>query len=204
MRYGRRELAIAGICAAGTLTVGLVLSLPRTTHAEEIADSDRRGDYEEEGMKFGDVVVRGKLVPAAGAPGGWTLLRTIENQSDEPATCVLEERVMRQETMVNARVGPPARAVLLRNQTFSLGPREKRSVGVHLPASLASQIAMAHRERAMIERAHEQLVMTGHPNKLAQRTFMTFDVEYLTPLPPGATAEVPVDNGVRPASMAMP
>ncbi len=199
-----RDLAKAAVRAAGTAAVVLTVALPRTTHAEPIEDSERQGEWEEEGMKFGNVVVRGQLVAAASAPGGWTLVRTLENKSDEPAHCVVEERIMRTETMIDARVGPSGRAVLLRNQPIALGPHEKRTIGVVLPAPLAAEIAAAHRSRVTIERAHERVITTGTSDPVAQRTFMTFDVEYLTPLPPGATAVLPVDNGVRPAAMMMP
>lgn len=200
-----RDLARVVVLAAGTAAVVLTFALPRTTYAEPIADSERTGEWEGEGMKFGDIVVHGELVAAASAPGGWTLVRTVENTSDEPASCVVEERVMRTETMVNARVGPSARPALVRNQTFALGPREKKTIGVRLPERLGAQITAAHRSRAIAEQAHGRVVMTGKHDPAAERTFMTYDIQYLTPLPPGATAALPDDSGhLRPASYSMP
>lgn len=200
-----RDLAKVAILAVGTAAVVLTLALPRTTHADPIADGDRQGEWEEEGMRFGDVVVQGKLVADGSVPGGWTLVRTLENKSDQPASCVVEERVMATETMLDARVGPSGRAALLRNQTIKLGPHEKRSIGVRLPESLGAKITAGHRTRAMAMQAQGRMLESGEPDPLAHRTFMAFDVEYLTPLPPGATAAPPVDNGfARPASYAMP
>jgi hypothetical protein len=193
------------VLAAGTAAVVLTFALPRTTHAEPVADSDRQGEWAEEGMKFGDIVIQGKLVADGSVPGGWTLVRTLENTSDEAASCTVEERVMRTETMLNARVGPSARPVLQRMQTIALGPHEKRSIGVRLPESLGAQMTAAHRTRAIAQQAHSRVVMTGKSEAAATRTFMAFDIQYLTALPPGATAEVPRDNGhIRPASYAMP
>jgi hypothetical protein len=112
---------------------------------------------------------------------------------------------MATETMLNARVGPAARAVLLRTQKIALRPHERKSVGVRLPESLGVQITAAHRARAMAMQAQERVSMTGAREPMADRTFKTFEVEYLTPLPPGATAAAPADNGFsRPASLAMP
>jgi hypothetical protein len=200
MVHRARGLVTPAVLAAGTVAVVLVLALPRTTHAEPIEDGERRGEWEEEGMKFGDIVVKGQLV--ATSTGGWTLVRTLENRSDEPAKCVLEERIMRTETMIGARVGPPARAVLLRNQPIALGPNEKRTIGVRLPEALSAEIAAAHKKRVAIERAYERGITTGKVDSSARQTFHTFEVEYYKPLPPGATAAPPEDNGVtRPGSM---
>jgi hypothetical protein len=197
MRQRLRDLVNAAIFAGGAAAVVLTMALPRTTHAEPIADIDRQGEWAEEGMKFGNILVRGELVADGSAPGGWALLRTLENQSDAPESCVLEERVTRTETMMGARVTPPATAVLLRNQPIALAPHEKKSIGVRLPPSLGAQITAAHRTRALIERAYARTVESGKVDPFAERTFMTFEVAYFTPLPAGATAAPPEDNGVR-------
>jgi hypothetical protein len=200
-----RDLVKMAVLAAGAMAVGLTIALPRTTHADPIADSERQGEWEEEGMRFGDIVVQGKLVADGSVPGGWTLVRTLENKSDERASCIVEERVMGTETMLDARVGPSARAVLLRNQKIVLGPREKRTMGVRLPESLGAKITAGHRARAMAEQARARVIDSGKPDSVASRTFTAFDVEYLTPLPAGATAAAPADNGFsRPAGYAMP
>ena len=205
MRIRARDLAKFAVLAASTTAVALTVALPRTTHAEPIADSERQGEWAEEGMKFGDIVIHGSLVADGSAPGGWALVRTIENTSDEPASCAVEERVTSTETMLDARVGPSARPVLQRNQTISLKPHEKRTIGVRLPESLGTQITAGHRIRAIAMQARGRISETGEVDPRAHQTFKAFDVEYLQALPPGATAAQPADNGFsRPASYAMP
>lgn len=198
-----RTLAATLIFAGGTVAAVLVLAWPRTTFAEEIPDSDRIGGYEEEGMKFGNIVVKGELV-ADGTPGGWSLVRTFENQSDAPEKCVIEERVLRTETMPGARVTPPSVAVVQRNQTIALGPHEKRKIGVRLSESVGAQITAGLRRKAWVEQAQQRAIAAEHYDAPAMRaTYMEFDVEYLSALPAGATAERHPNNGVtRP--MAMP
>jgi len=200
-----RNLGKTLMLAGGTAAAMLVLAFPRTTFAEEIPDSDRTGEYEEEGMKFGNVVVHGQLVADGSVPGGWTLVRTLENQSDQPEKCLLEERVLRTETMPGARVTPPPVAVVQRNQTVALGPHEKRKIGVVLPAAVGAQITAGRRRQVWIERAQERAVAAQRYDAPEMRaTYMTFDVEYLTALPPGATAERRQDNGVtRPERMEL-
>jgi hypothetical protein len=200
-----RNLGKTLMLAGGTAAALLVLVIPRTTLAEELPDSDRMGEYEEVGMKFGNVVVQGELVAANSAPGGWTLVRTFENQSDQPEKIVLEERVLRTETMPDARVTPPPVAVVLRNQTVALGPHEKRKVGIFLPPAVGAQITAARQRKAWIEGARARAIAAERYDGPEMRaTYMQFDVEYLTALPPGATAERKPDNGVtRPEGLGM-
>ena len=196
MRQRMRTLGTTLLVAGGTVAAVLVLAWPRTTFAEELPDSDRMGEYEEEGMKFGNIVVKGELV-ADGTAGGWSLERTFENQSDAPEKCVVEERVLRTETMPGARVTPASVAVVQRNQTIALGPHEKRTVGVRLSASIGAEITAGLRKKAWIEQAQQRAIAAEHYDAPAMRaTYMTFDVEYLSALPAGATAERHHDNGV--------
>lgn len=203
MRQRLRSVVIGLLCAGGTAAV-VGVSWPRTTYAEEIPDVDRMGEYEEEGMKFGNIVVNGELVAEASTPGGWSLVRTFENTSDAPEKCVIEESVLRTETMPDARVAPPPTAVVLRNQTVALGPHEKKKIGVRLPKEVGEQITAGLRRRAWIESARNRAYAAERydgPEMTA--TYMTFHVQYLTALPPGATAQRPVDNGIRrPARLA--
>lgn len=203
-----RALTTTLMFAGGTAAAVLVLAWPRTTLAEEIPDSDRTGDYEEEGMKFGNIVVKGELV-ADGTPSGWSLVRTFENQGDAPEKYVIEERVLRTETMPGARVTPASVAVVQRNQTMALGPHEKRKIGVRLPAAIGAEITAGLRKKAWIEQAQQRAIVAEHYDAPAMRaTYMTFDVEYLSALPAGATAEHHESNGVlRPiafSEIAMP
>lgn len=205
MRHRARNLSKTLMLAGGTAAFVLVAAFPRTTFAEEIPDVDRMGEYEEVGMKFGNIVVHGELVAAGSVPGGWTLVRTFENQSDQAEKCVLEERVLRTETMEGARVTPPPVAVIQRNQTIALGPHEKRKIGIVLPASVGEQITAGRRRQVWIERAMERAMAAERYDAPEMRaTYMTFGVEYLTALPPGATAARREDNGVtRPARMEL-
>jgi hypothetical protein len=196
MQHRLRTLATTLMFAGGTAAVVLVTAWPRTTMAEEIPDTDRMGEYEEAGMKFGNIVVQGQLVPD-GSPGGWSLVRTFENQSDAPEKCVLEERVLRTETMQGARVTPPPVAVVQRNQTIALGPHEKRKIGIRLPPAVGAQITAGMRRKAWIEQSQQRALAAERYDAPEMRaTYMTFDVEYLSALPPGATAARPVDTGV--------
>jgi len=137
----------------------------------------------------------------AAAPGGWTLVRTYENESDDAASCDLEERVLRTETMQGARVSPAPVAVLVRHQKIKLGPREKKAIGVYLPPALTDRMT----ESDKIARSIAAQVAAGNWSGVdLSRIYSEFRVDYLRPLPPGATAAIPVDNGIRrPERMAM-
>ena len=204
MWHRARTLAKTLMLAGGTAAAILAVTYPRTTLAEEIPDSDRQGEYDDEGMKFGNVVVKGELVADGSVPGGWTLVRTFENQSDQPEKCVVEERVLRTETMPGARVTPPPVAVVQRNQTFALGPHEKRKLGIVLPAAIGAQITAAKRRQAWVQREHDRAMNAEKYDSPAMTaTYMEFDVEYLTVLPPGATAEKRDTGVTRPERMGM-
>lgn len=203
-----RPLATTTFFAVGTLVASLTALWPRTTHADltEIPDSERQGDYDEDGMMFGNIVVKGQLVADGKAPGGWALVRTYENKGDTAETCTLEERVLRTETMPDARVNPRSVAVIVRTQKIALGPHEKRSVGVYLPPAIGAAMTQGHKTKSNIEQQREAAIAAEKYDLLQSgRTYMTFDVEYLKPLLPGTKAEVPADNGIlRPAGMPMP
>ncbi len=207
MWHRAKNLTKTLMLASGTAAAILVATFPRTTFAEEIPDSDRMGEYtdEEMGMRFGNIVVKGELVAAGSVPGGWTLVRTFENQSDQPEKCVIEERVLRTETMPGARVTPPPVAVVQRNQTVALGPHEKRKIGIILPAAVGAQITAARNRQVWVEGARERAEAAQRYDAPEMRaTYMTFDVEYLTALPPGATAERRDSGVTRPEAMPMP
>jgi len=197
-----RALATTALFAASTAGAALVVLWPRPTHAEEIPDDERRGEYEEDGIMFGKIVVKGELVAAAKAPGGWALVRTVENKSDQSETVTVEERVLRTETMPEARVNGASVAVIVRNQVITLGPHEKRSLGVSLPPAVGAQMTAGIRAKAQAESVRQRALEAERwddPN--LNRTYMTFDVEYLKPLPPGATAQAPDPNRGGPARM---
>jgi hypothetical protein len=204
-RLSTRPFAIVTLFAVGAAATALTLLWPRSTLAEVIPDEERLGEYEEDGMRFGNIVVRGELVPSATAPGGWVLVRTLENKGDAPEKCAVEERVLRTEDMLDARVTPSPTAVVLRNQPIALGPHEKRTLGISLPREIGEQITAGKNTKAAIERARERAMAAEKWDAVnVGRTFMTFHVEYRKALPPGATAAPPVDNGVRrPARMGM-
>lgn len=203
-----RPIATTLIFAAGTLMASLTVLWPRTTHADltEIPDSERQGDYDEDGMMFGSIVVKGQLVADSKAPGGWALVRTFENKADTPENCTVEERVLRTETMPDARVNPASTAIIVRTQRIALGPHEKRSVGVFLPPAVGAQMTAGHKTKASMEQRRERAIAEERYDALADgRTYMTFDVEYLKPLQPGTKAAPPLDTGTtRPAAMPAP
>lgn len=198
-----KSLAKLSLSTVGTAAVALALLFPRPTHADVLEDWERQGEYDEDGIKFGNILVKGELVATANSPGGWALVRTFENTSDAPESCTVEERVLRTETMPEARVTPPPTAVILRTQTIKLAGHEKRSIGVFVPRAIGEQITAGLRARATIEQQRERAVAAEKWGDLElERTYMTFHVEYLKPLPPGATAAVAPNLGVnRPARM---
>jgi hypothetical protein len=200
-----RPIGIVALCAFGAAASTLLVLWPRPTHAEVIDDADREGEHEEDGVKFGNIVVRGELVADGSVPGGWVLVRTLENKGDEPEKCAVEERVLRTQGMLDARVAPPPTAVILRNQPIALGPHEKRTVGVILPRAIGEQITAGLQTKASVERARERAYAAEQWDKVnLDRIYMTFHVEYLKPLPPGAKAAPPIDNGItRPERMGM-
>lgn len=199
-----RPLATITLFAAASLALTLSALWPRTTFAEAVTDAERQGEWDEDGAKFGNVVVKGELVADGTVPNGWVLVRTLENKGDEPETCQIEERILRTETMPAARVRPPPYAVLLRGVTVTLRGHEKRTLGIPLPASIGAQISANLRLLASIERGRERaLTLERYRDPVFAQTYMEFEVEYLKPLPPGATV-AKVDTGVtRPMGMPM-
>ncbi len=171
----------------------------RATYAEEIADYERQGEWDEDGAKFGNIVVKGELVADA---AGWVLVRTMENKGEEPETCRVEERVLRTETMPNARVEPPPFAVVLRGVTITLGAHEKRKIGIPLAASIGEEITANLRAKAEIEAGRFRAIEAErYKDPVFERTYHYFSVQYLKPLPPGATAAKPDTGVTHPAAM---
>ena len=198
------NLGSAGRAAAVAFVLGLLSLAPRTTEAEEIADYERSGEYDEDGQRFGDLVVSGKLTPDAKAPGGWVLVRTLENKGDAPVECALEERVQSTLTMHGSRVDPPPTTAQLQTLRLTLKPHEKRKVGVLLPSGLAVDIGKAVKQQASVEAAIARELTADSPRgDVFQKTWRTYHVDYLTPLPPGATAAKPPSDAVMPAAMPM-
>lgn len=198
-----RSVVTVVLFASSALAVSLALLWPRPTFAEAIADSDRQGEWDDDGSKFGNVVVKGELV-AGDVPGGWVLVRSMENKGEETETCTIEERVLRTETMPDARVEPPPYAVLLRGLTVTLQAHEKRTLGIPLATSVGAQITSGLQRRASIEQRRGRAIeRNDYGNPVFAQTYFHFQVEYLKPLPPGATA-AKNDNGVtRPMTMGM-
>lgn len=190
------------LAALAGLAVAAITLSPRTTEAEEVTDAERAGEFDEDGQRFGDLVVSAKLVADAKAPGGWVLVRTYENKGEEPCAATLEERVLQTKTMDGARVEPPPTAVLVRTQRFALAAHEKRSIGVYLPASVGAGVAAAEKRRVAVQAAIARAYASESPSgAVFEQTYDTYRVDYLAPLPPGATA-AKVDTSVRaPARM---
>lgn len=197
-----RPLATLSLVAIASFALTLAALWPRATFAEAIADSERQGEWDEDGAKFGDVVIRGDLVADG---NGWVLVRTIENKSDEPRTCRVEERVSRTETMPGARVLPPPYTVLMRGVTITLAAHEKRKMGLPLPAAISAQITANMQLRTTIETKRARAIALEHyRDPVFDRTYMEFGVDYYKPLPPGATVAEPEPTLItRPAAYPM-
>lgn len=188
------------VVAAATAVVTLVIAWPRPTSAREVSLSDRQGDWDEDGAKFGNIVVRAELVPDA---TGWVVVRKLENRGDARESCTVAERLLRTETMRNARVEPSPVVVFERTQRFELGPYEKRAIGVRLSDEQSAEISAALRRRMEIDAVFDHAIATGNfeNRKAIEATYMRFDVDYVKPLAPGDTA-AKEDNGVEhPARM---
>jgi hypothetical protein len=194
----------SAVAAGAAMACALVVLWPAPTCAEEISDYERAGEWSEDGkMKFGEIAVEAELVADAKAPGGWALVRTISNLTDEPQTTTVEERIMRAESQLDARVDGTATVASSTMRTFKLGPHEKQKLGVVIPASIGQAISAGQRTRQIAERARDTVGETGmsRANQAAyDRTYAVFTVQYLKPLPPGATAEV-VKNVTGPGRM---
>lgn len=204
MRPRVRSLPTLALFAAATLALTLSTLWPRSTFAEEVADWEREGEWDEDGAKFGNIVIHAELVADTTVPGGWVLVRTVENKGEEAETCQIEERVLRTETMPGARVEPPGYAVLLRGVSITLGAHEKHALGIALPASIGAQITANLQARAAIEKGRERALALGrYGDPVMQRTYLYFRIEYLKPLPPGATAAKPDNPVTHPAAMPM-
>lgn len=198
-----------GFLAIGTFACACLLFDARATQALEVTESERQGEWDEAGSKFGEVVIKGELVADA---QGWVLVRTVENRGDEPVRFDVEERVLRTETMLYARVNPPAEAVVDWHHTLRLAAHEKRRLGVRLSEALAREMTGNAKEQARLTSLQAHAIETGeYGQMLSDATFYVYDVDYLKPLPLGATAAKREDYGVTrpmrlgdPAPLALP
>ncbi|MBX3234307.1 MAG: hypothetical protein KIT84_21575 [Labilithrix sp.] len=178
-----RRLTSIFLRTAGTALVAGILLLPRALQAEEVSDEERLGEYDEDGERFGSIVVKGELVASSSAPGGWTLLRTYENKGEEKARVVVEERVTRTVSEMGTRVSPAPEAVLVRTQVLELAAHEKKSIGTYLPAGLAEQVGAGRRREALLIARLENGGMWT-PGEITT----SFAVDYLRPLAKGEVA----------------
>lgn len=195
------------ILAAGIAASALIVFLPKNTHADdsdEVNDWERAGEYvtndegEYQGQMFGKVLVKGELKSTA---TGWVLVRTFENQSDEPQTAVVEEKLSQQLTANYARVSPPSVTLILRTQKVALKPHEKKSIGIIIPPAISAEMDRNAKIQAAIAQEQKRMAEdeTGeHPMNLAllQRTYTAYNVGYLSPLPPGKRAARDPNEGL--------
>lgn len=198
----RRLLVGRVVVASGVAAAALILFAPRDTRAvETIEDDERLGEWEEKGMRFGDIVIDGKLERTA---NGWVLVRTYENTSDEARRCEVEERLSTTQVAQGSRVEPAPVSLIVRNQVLALGPHEKRRIGVPIPASIGAQMDASAKTQAQIDAAMVR-VMNGHNpdayTSILGTTYARFDVKYFKPLPPGAVAARPHGTGMMPPPM---
>lgn len=170
----------------GAAVVALIILLPKTTQAEAVEDYERMGEYEEDGQRFGAVLVNGALLPTANAPGGWSLVRTYENKSDAPVEVTLEERIESTESAYGARVTDLPIVRLSRTQKLRLGANEKKSIGTYLPEKLGQAMTKAHHNEAM---SKAQMEAGRYDNPIS---YSYYSVKYLRPLAPGETAAAPM------------
>lgn len=176
-----RGLRSTFLRSAGAALVAGILLLPRALQAEEVSDEERHGEWDDDGERFGSIVVKGELVASPIAPGGYTLLRTYENKGDERERVTVEERVLLQEGDRGARTGAPTEPVLVRTQVLDLAPHQKKSIGTYLPAALAEKMVAAHKAQvAWDARAAAGFWGTG--------TMQMYSVDYLRPLAKGEVA----------------
>lgn len=189
------KLRETALLAGATMACALVVLWPSVTCAEEIADEDRMPEYGENGQVFDGIAVTGELAPDPKAPGGWVLVRTLVNTTDAPATCRVEERIMREESQLEARVNGTPTVATATVRTFALAPHETRKIGIVLPRALGEAIRDGERARLAAEKGREHAFEEGPRARAARaaydRTFASYFVQYLTPLPPGATAKKP-------------
>lgn len=174
-----------------TAVVSLALTWPRETSAREVSMSERQGEWDDDGARFGDVVVKGDLVADE---RGWVLVRKLENKGEARAKCTVEERLLRTETMLDARIEPAPFVVINRTQTFELAPHEKRAIGIPLPAAVSAEISAAVARGAAIQLARDHAIASQdfHNRAVFEQTYMRYDVGYIKPL---ATGDTPADEG---------
>lgn len=183
-----RDLARNALLTAGVVAVSLVTLYPRITIAEEVSDAERAGESDEDGERFGDIVIKGELVAAAGAPGGWSLVRTAENKGDAIAEADLEERIVRTDAFIASRTGGAPTTVVTRHQKIRLGPHEKKVVGTTFARAIGEDMTRS----AKIQQGMQAYYARGDsdgpapPPMVAVHTYAT---EYLRALKPGEVAQ---------------
>ena len=181
-----RGIARNALLSVGVLAVSLVVLYPRVTEAEEVSENERYGEFEDDGNRFGDIVIKGELVAANGAPGGWSLVRTAENSSDHAAEANVEERIVANDTNTGSRVGGETTAVLTRHQKIKLGPHEKKVVGTTFAKALGEAMTVNAKIAQGIRIANE------NPDENApgpfRRPYKEYRTEYLRELRAGETA----------------
>ena len=110
---------------------------------------------------------------------------------------------MRQESQLDARASGTPVLASATTRTFTLKPHETKKLGVALDPEIGAAITAGQRARAESERARDRVLAgaDARTQALWDRTFMTYFVDYLKPLPPGATAKKP-EYIERPARMS--
>lgn len=183
-----RGLARNVLLGAGVVAVTLVVLYPRVTIAEEVSDAERAGESDDDGERFGDIVIRGELVAAAGAPGGWSLVRTAENKGDAVAEADLEERIVRTDAAILSRTGGVPTTVVTRHQKIRLGPHEKKVVGTTFARAIGEDMTRSAKIQQGLQAyyARGDSDGTAPPPMIAMHTYST---EYLRALKPGEVAQ---------------
>lgn len=201
-----RGLARNALLTAGVVAVSLVAFYPRVTIAEEVSDAERAGESDEDGERFGDIVIKGELVAAANAPGGWSLVRTAENKGDAVAEADIEERIVRTDAAIASRTGGVPTTVVTRHQKIRLGPHEKKVVGTTFAKAIGEDMTRSAKIQqgiaAFYARAETDESAGGPPPMVAMHTYWT---EYLRALKPGEVAQrAPIGEPSMMMPMALP
>lgn len=186
-----RQLRSVFLRTAGSAFVAAVLLLPRALQAEEVSAEERMGEWDDNGERFGGIVVRGELVASPIAPGGYTLVRTYENTSEVRERQVVEERVLLQEGQRGARTGYVAEPALVRTQVLDLAPHQKKTIGTYLPVGLAEKMVQAEKVRTAVDRRIE----AGDYMSTIGIVTRQYSVDYLRPLAKGEVAARPFRGG---------
>lgn len=186
-----RGVARNALLTAGVVAVSLVALYPRVTIAEEVSDAERVGESDEDGQRFGDIVIKGELVAAANAPGGYSLVRTAENKSDAVAEADVEERIVRTDAFTGSRTGGMPTTVVTRHQKIRLGPHEKKVVGTTFAKAIGEDMTRSAKLQQGMAAYYARLadddsVPIGPPPMVAMHSYWT---EYYRALKPGEVAQ---------------